>query len=127
GAKDTAVDGTTVKVETALRELLEAARSGTGMAPEAIICSGMITSNMGLFELPHLPAPAGPEDTARGMVQRSFPEISAVPLTFVPGVKSLPGPDGLAGLATGDVLRGEEAEIVGLREALGLAGGAVFL
>src|SRR5690606_2221046 len=89
--------------------------------------SGMITSNMGLFELPHLAAPAGPEDTARGMVQRSFPEVSAVPLTFVPGVKTLPMSDGLAGLATGDVLRCEEAEIVGLREALALDGAALFL
>src|SRR5690606_37597556 len=56
-----------------------------------------------------------------------FPAISAVPLTFVPGVKTLPGRDGLAGLASGDVLRGEEAEIIGLREALELTGGAVFL
>jgi len=127
GAKDTAVDGNTSKVATALRELLDAAGSVATSAPEAIICSGMITSNMGLFELPHLPAPAGPDDTARGMVQRVFPEISATALTFVPGVKTLPGPGGLAGLATGDVLRGEEAEIVGLREALGLEGHMVFL
>lgn len=127
GAKDTAVDGNTSKVVTALRELLDAAGSIADTTPDAVICSGMITSNMGLFELPHLQAPTGPEDTARGMVQRTFPEIGAVPLTFVPGVKTLPGPDGLAGLATGDVLRGEEAEIVGLREALGLAGSAVFL
>lgn len=129
GAKDTAIEGDTSKVAMALKELLEAAATGAaaGAAPEAIICSGMITSNMGLFELPHLLAPAGPDDTARGMVQRNFPEISAVPLTFVPGVKTLPGPDGLNGLATGDLLRGEEAEIVGLREALGLAASAVFL
>ena len=131
GAKDTAIAGNTSKVATALKELLDVAGLATGTVagttPEAIICSGMITSNMGLFELPHLLAPAGLDDTARGMVQRSFPEISAVPLTFVPGVKTLPGPGGLNGLATGDLLRGEEAEIVGLREALGLAGGAVFL
>src|SRR5690606_26440020 len=55
GAKDTAVDGNTAKVEAALAELLEQC----DIEPEAIVCSGMITSNMGLFELPHLPAPAG--------------------------------------------------------------------
>ena len=127
GAKDTAVDGNTAKVAAALRELLAAATAETGAEPAAIICSGMITSNMGLFELPHLPAPASPDDTARGMVQRSFPEISSVPLTFVPGVKTLPGSGGLAGLPTGDVLRGEEAEIVGLRHALGIERESLFL
>jgi len=135
GAKDTAVEGSTAKVEAALRELLAAAKSATGATPEAIICSGMITSNMGLFELPHLPAPAGPDDITRGMVQREFPAISDVPLTFVPGVKTLPGTGAgqgravgtLEGLATGDVLRGEEAEIVGLRGALGLDSAALFL
>lgn len=127
GAKDTAVDESTAKVSSALRELLAAATAETGTEPVAIICSGMITSNMGLFELPHLPAPASPDDTARGMVQRSFPEISSVPLTFVPGVKTLPGGDGLAGLPTGDVLRGEEAEIVGLRHALGIDRESLYL
>ena len=133
GAKDTAVDGSTAKVAAALGELLTEARATEGAEPDAIICSGMITSNMGLFELPHLPAPAGPDDIARGMVQRGFPAISPVPLTFVPGVKTLPGEGGLAdraglaGLATGDVLRGEEAEIVGLRSALGIARASQFL
>ncbi|HET8986286.1 MAG TPA: 2-dehydro-3-deoxygalactonokinase [Trueperaceae bacterium] len=127
GAKDTAIDGSTAKVATALRELLATATAETGSEPAAIICSGMITSNMGLFELPHLAAPASPDDTARGMVQRSFPDISSVPLTFVPGVKTLPGYDGLAGLPTGDVLRGEEAEIVGLRHALGIGRESLFL
>ncbi len=123
GAKDTAVDGSTARVAAALRELLDA----SGAEPGAIICSGMITSNMGLFELPHLSAPASPEDIARGMVQRHLPEISDMPLTFVPGVKTLPGPDGLAGLPSGDVLRGEEAEIAGLRHELGLNQASVFL
>ena len=48
GAKDTAVDGNTAKVAAALRELLAAATAETGAEPAAIICSGMITSNMGL-------------------------------------------------------------------------------
>lgn len=123
GAKDTAVDGSTARVTAALRELLDASRA----KPDAIICSGMITSNMGLFELPHLPAPASPLQIARGMVQRHFPEISDVPLTFVPGVKTLPGEGGLTGLPSGDVLRGEEAEIAGLRRALGITEQSVFL
>src|SRR5690606_18415736 len=68
GAKDTAVDGNTAKVEAALAELLEESEADL----EAIVCSGMITSNMGLFELPHLPAPAGLDDLARGVKQHVF-------------------------------------------------------
>ncbi|HZJ10145.1 MAG TPA: 2-dehydro-3-deoxygalactonokinase [Trueperaceae bacterium] len=123
GARDTALDGNTDKVVAALRELLETSAA----RPTAIICSGMITSNMGLFELPHLPAPASRDDVAAGMRQKSFTDLSEVPLSFVPGVKTLPAGNGLAGLAAGDVLRGEEAEIAGLHDMLGLDRSTVYL
>lgn len=127
GARDTAVDGTTDKVRAALRDLLDLARKERPEPLDAIICSGMITSNMGLFEVPHLPAPAGPDDLARGVVQRSFPELGEVPLSFIPGVKTLPSTLDLSTLAAGDVLRGEEVEIAGMRATLGIEEDAVFV
>lgn len=123
GAKDTAVDGNTSKVETALASLLDQC----GANPTAIICSGMITSNMGLFELPHLPAPAGLDEIARGIRQQVFDRWSQVPLTFIPGVKTPILGDGVEHLSSGDVLRGEEAEITGLHEELALDQAAVYL
>jgi 2-dehydro-3-deoxygalactonokinase len=122
GARDTAVDGHAGKVLAALRSLLDEC----GASPAAIVCSGMITSNLGLYELPHLPAPAGLDDLAAGIRQKVFPELSEVPLSFVPGVKTLPSP-GLAGLAEGDVLRGEEAEVAGLHPELALGEDAVYM
>ena len=94
---------------------------------EAIICSGMITSNMGLLEVAHLPAPARPDDLARNVVQREFSGVSELSLSFIPGVKILPSVPELDDLAAGDVLRGEETEIVGLRSRLHLVQDCVFL
>ncbi|MFO7546428.1 MAG: 2-dehydro-3-deoxygalactonokinase [Trueperaceae bacterium] len=127
GARDTAVDGNNAKLRAALRELLADATSAAGGAPDGIVCSGMITSNMGLWEVPHLVAPAGSDDIARGVVQQAFPELSPIPFSFVPGVKTRPASLSLTNLAEADVLRGEEAEIVGLRAWLGLTENAVFL
>lgn len=127
GARDTAVDGNNAKLRAALRELLAEATNSAGCAPTTIVCSGMITSNMGLWDVPHLVAPVGPDDIARGIVQRSFPELSQVPFSFIPGVKTLPDSLSLANLAQADVLRGEEAEIVGLRTWMRLSENAVFL
>ena len=52
-----------------------------------ILASGMITSEFGLVELPHLTAPAGIRDLHDNMAEISFPEISTVPIVFVRGVK----------------------------------------
>lgn len=127
GARDTAVDGTPDKIRGALRELLEAARGEAGREPDAVICSGMITSNMGLHELAHLPAPATPDDIARGITQVPFPDLASVPLSFIPGVKTDILSPTFEGIVAGDVLRGEEAEVAGLRRGLELTGPATFL
>lgn len=139
GARDTAMDGHDGRLRGALRELLAALARETGAEPEAVVCSGMITSNMGLYELPHLPAPASLDAIAAGIAQVDFPDLWPRPLSFVPGVRSLPNgapppPSGasphpwpLGDLPGGDVLRGEEAEIAGLHPRLGLDRDSVFL
>ena len=116
GARDTAADGHPGKVEAALGAMLTGAE---GL--EAAVCSGMITSNVGLKEVPHLLAPCSPEDTARGIVRQDFPEISEAPFYFIPGIKTLPQSLGLENLEAADVMRGEETEAAGLRELLGLS------
>lgn len=123
GARDTARENGPGLVLTALRELLAEA----GSEPEAIICSGMITSNMGLLEVPHLTAPASLDELSAAMVQKEFTELGSVPLTFIPGVKTLPAGDAFDDLTGGDMLRGEETEIAGLLAELDLTGNCVFL
>jgi len=125
GARDTAIDGEPRAIRVAVRDLLARMRHEAGVTPTAVICSGMITSNLGLHEVPHLTAPAGPRELAAGIVRVTIPEIGE--LAFIPGVKTVPRSDTLADLGSGDVLRGEEAEVTGLRTLLGLTGPATFL
>lgn len=74
----------------------------------AVIGAGMITSEYGLCPLTHLPAPAGASELAAGMAKLEIPGLE-IPCFFVPGVKQL----GESAEAS-DMMRGEEAETVGL-------------
>ena len=78
----------------------------------AILAAGMVTSEFGLYELPHLLLPAGIDELARGAKRVEIPEITSIPFWFVPGVK---GTD-----AEPDMMRGEETECVGLCAAMGV-------
>ena len=75
---------------------------------ECIIASGMITSEHGLLELPHLNAPAGLDELHDGMVRAEFPEITNIPFSFIRGVRCGDEP-----LST-DMMRGEETELMGI-------------
>lgn len=123
GARDVATEGSNVRLRAAVAELLEEAR---GLADlEAVVASGMITSNVGLLEVPHLPTPAGLGELVRGVVAHDFPELGRI--HFIPGLKTLPPVLDTSTLHLADVLRGEEVEVVGLWERLGLEEPATFL
>jgi len=74
----------------------------------AVIASGMITSEYGLKEVPHVKAPAGIKELKNGLVKAEFGEICDIPFYFIPGVILKNGE-----LQT-DMMRGEETEIMGL-------------
>jgi len=121
GVRDTAMSGSRAALQAAVRESLEEAlaRSGTHLREvELIVASGMITSNMGLHELPHLPAPADRAALAAGMASVTIPEVCARPIWFVPGVRNPVGDIGLHNCEAMDMMRGEETETMGLVERL---------
>lgn len=74
-----------------------------------IIASGMITSENGLCNLPHITLPAGASDLACNMYHTEFPDISSIGWSFVRGVKSLGET-----LEECDIIRGEETELMGI-------------
>lgn len=80
-----------------------------------IIASGMITSNLGLHEVPHLVAPAGIEDLARHTVPFAANELLAleIPIMLIPGIRNrtVPSWENLGGI---DLMRGEETQAAGL-------------
>lgn len=114
GSRDVAIAGHTEVLERALREAIAEIVSSNSISLEdieAIVASGMITSNMGLMDIPHLPAPATAAQVAAGIVERIFPAVAPKPIHFIPGVKT--GFIGEAELSRKDMMRGEEAEVFG--------------
>ena len=80
----------------------------------------MITSDMGLLEIPHVSAPASAQDLKNAMREQAFPEIAPFPITFIPGVRNFAAPVDLENFSMMDMMRGEETEAIGLYDLLGL-------
>lgn len=130
GVRDTAITGSRHKLQQGVREAISRAAAAAGLQDSdisALIASGMITSNLGLHEVPHVEAPAGLKDLAAGMVSAVISEVAAKPIWFVPGVKNSLSGMAVAGYEAMDIMRGEEAEIVGILATLRLKGRVLFV
>ena len=95
-----------------LRKGIEQLLQETGLAEKDIcrvLASGMITSEFGLVNLPHVVAPAGVKVLHANMFETVLPEITRIPFVFIRGVKT-----DCHDLAHADMMRGEETEIMGL-------------
>ncbi|HEY7184315.1 MAG TPA: 2-dehydro-3-deoxygalactonokinase [Blastocatellia bacterium] len=124
GVRDTARDGSSNRLREALRELIDrvcndAREQGLWQSPACIIAAGMITSPLGLAEVPHVQTPAGLNELAAATRRYSFPEITDLPILLIPGARSGPRQCDRETVGTTDVMRGEETLCVGLN-ALGL-------
>lgn len=91
----------------AVRETITAMEERHGVSIDRIMVSGMITSENGLACVPHLTAPAGMGEFAEGIREMVLPDVTDKTLCFIPGVKTI-AEDGSM-----DMMRGEEAEIMG--------------
>ena len=100
---------------------------------EAVICSGMIGSENGLHNCPHIAAPVSFHELAEAMVPVSLPHIAPYPFLFIPGVKTFSVlPESSASfsmdlLSEMDIMRGEETELAGICSKLGIHGDHTFL
>lgn len=130
GVRHTAIDGNNSRLRTMLRESMETvlARNGYAMADvKKCVAYGMITSALGLAEIPHVPAPAGAKDLRAAMQERVFEDIAPFPIAFIPGVRNFAGPVDLANFSEMDMMRGEEVEAIGLYKLLAPKGAAMFV
>lgn len=82
-----------------------------------IISSGMITSEIGLMEVPHIAAPVSINDIANNVVvvEKNIILPIDVPMILVPGVKNSIAQKeiGLDSLGDIDIMRGEELQVYG--------------
>jgi len=130
GVRDNAIAGNKYALKQAVRDTIAGALAQAGVEPAEVslaLASGMITSALGLLEVPHVPAPAGIEQLAHGMVQLQMPEVFLQPLWLVPGVRNQTGSVGLHNVEAMDMMRGEESEVIGLLDRLQLTGRAMLI
>lgn len=115
GVRDTAKDGSPARLRSGLCELIEKVRAEAADAnPVCVAAAGMITSSLGLAEVPHLAAPAGIAELAAAVRTHQFSDVTDLPVLLVPGVKSGQMPCELATVADADLMRGEETLCAGL-------------
>jgi len=126
GVRDTAISGSRHTLQEGLAQLLEQTARDAGLGTEELACaiaSGMITSEIGLLEIPHVTAPAGLDELARGVLpvqDRSVFPV-AVQLLFIRGVKNAYPPETTyRAIRWVDFMRGEETQIMGLLATPGM-------
>ncbi|GGC84291.1 2-dehydro-3-deoxygalactonokinase [Undibacterium terreum] len=130
GVRDTAINGSNAALKQAVRDTVNGALSQAGFAEEQVdlmLASGMITSNVGLSEIPHLPAPAGLQELAQGMQSVVMREVFPQPVWFIPGVRNSVDKVGLHNHEAMDMMRGEETEAMALLARLKLQGSAMII
>ena len=130
GVRHTSIDGHNGRLRTMLRESIETvlARNGyTAADVEKCVASGMITSALGLMEIPHVPAPAGAAELREKMQEKVFEDVAPFPIAFIPGMRNFAGPVDLENFSGMDMMRGEEVEAVGLYKLLAPKGAAMFV
>lgn len=113
GARDAARVGNGEPLRAALRGLfaeLSAARAD--VSPQFIAAAGMVTSALGLAEVPHVPAPASLRELAARARRMMFPDVGEAPFWLFPGVRC-GGPESRE-VGETDVMRGEETLCAGL-------------
>jgi 2-dehydro-3-deoxygalactonokinase len=118
GARDTARDGSDTRIRKALHDLIRQVRiaedEASLVSPTGVIAAGMITSLLGLAEVPHVAAPAGKHEIAASVRRDYFPDITELPIFLVPGVRSGSANSDPEWIGESDVMRGEETLCVGL-------------
>ncbi|MEH6452134.1 MAG: 2-dehydro-3-deoxygalactonokinase [Psychromonas sp.] len=116
GVRNTSVDGHNGALVQAIKEALQKLLIKHDLQEseiKAILASGMITSNLGLVEVPHLIAPVSVAQFVSGIHTQIIPEISESKIHFIPGVKNLAQPEA-SQLSQMDIMRGEEVEAIAI-------------
>lgn len=111
GAKDVAIAGSSEPLKAALKEgysELCALYPELMSQVEAVIASGMITSNAGLHEVAHVHGPVDGMSVAEQMQRQLLSDVIPHPILFVPGIKYIREQEEEC-----DMMRGEETEIYG--------------
>jgi len=112
GVRNTSIDGNNSQIVQGIGEAFGQVLSKHQLQQQdvsRVLASGMITSNLGLLEVPHVVAPVNAQILADKMQSKTFSQICDQPIWFVPGVKNFAAATADNWEAM-DVMRGEEVE-----------------
>jgi 2-dehydro-3-deoxygalactonokinase len=130
GVRDRAATGSREILTKGLNQLLRKVAHREGIALrqiEYMLCSGMITSEIGLIDIPHCIAPVDVHDLARNAREISMPEILPAPIILIPGVRNRVAQPSLDTLEEMDFMRGEETQVFGAIELYGVQVPVTFM
>lgn len=131
GVRNTAIDGNNDKLIAAVHDTLaESVKKAQIREDEIslILAAGMLTSNVGIVEIPHISAPVTLENLAQSMVSINIPKISSIPIWFIPGIKNISDQNICEkNITSMDIMRGEEAEAAGLIDLFSAKGNLVLI
>ncbi len=122
GVRDTSITGSRRALKEGVEALFRSVLNDNGFALQDVhfaIASGMITSEIGLIEIPHLVAPAGKEELSTHVVKVTDPAVLelGIPVYFIRGVRNDYGGDAtIHSLRAVDFMRGEEVQCIGILE-----------
>jgi 2-dehydro-3-deoxygalactonokinase len=126
GVRDTAITGSRQALQEGLKEIFERTLREADLRVQDLACavtSGMITSEIGLREIPHLIAPAGLGELAAGVMPVRDPTVFPidVQLLFIRGIRNAYPPETtVRDIRRVDFMRGEETQAMGLLALPGL-------
>jgi len=126
GVRNTSMTGSKDTLRQGVCEAIEEAAKNANIGADQIdfaIASGMITSEIGLMEIPHLIAPVGLDELAANV--RLVPAGEAIPMDipilFIRGIRNDYGEPILQNIRRVDFMRGEETQMVGILDEFNLA------
>ncbi|MFZ5966065.1 MAG: 2-dehydro-3-deoxygalactonokinase [Bacillota bacterium] len=130
GVRDTAITGSLENLKKSIKTgihhcLNDAHRKVNDI--EKIIAFGMITSNLGLIEIPHIEAPVGIKELNESVVIKRFEEIVDQPIYFIPGVKNQVESTSPMDFQLMDMMRGEETESIGVISLMETKGNVIYI
>lgn len=120
GVRDTSITGSRDKLRNGVTELFFEILEENHIPDDQVefaIASGMITSEVGLIEIPHLVAPVGLHQLSEGILKVEDQSVLPIrrPVYFVRGVRNhYPDNARAQALRQVDFMRGEEVQCIGI-------------
>ncbi|GGF22496.1 hypothetical protein GCM10010954_21640 [Halobacillus andaensis] len=133
GVRNTAIDGHNEKLKQELAQGIQRLLKQQSISSHDIsyiVAAGMITSNLGIHEVPHITAPARLDDFIKEVQVVKTEEFLNIPCLYIPGMKNVVADsleENLSVINQYDVMRGEEVEAYGLLKQLSPKGKGLMI